>query len=548
MLRRTVGAISNGVNFEMKGQVRYNSATMLLKYLRKKTRAILIGTLILIIPAFIFLYGWSRLSNRDRIPYIIAKVGRTPITWEEYQNELQRYINLLGNSYAPENKKQIETQILNNIIERYLLIEETKKRNIKIDDNEIIQQIQAQEIFKNEEGKFDRERFRLITERFPEAINTLEKDLRLQIAIEKLMAQISGSAEISEDEAYEYFLTSNAKVKIKYIALRPDYFKKNVETNEQELKNYYEEHKSFKDGPWRKIEYVLIDEKQIEDIEIKPAPEKIEEQYSQYMAQTTDTGIVTAEIKNKIEKDLKQKEKEILLKDKAWNISDKLWSEKNWNSFAQNESLLYDTTGYFAKGEPIPEFNIRTTATINQTAFSLPFNETSEPIKSEKGYVIIRPLHEEPKYEEIEDKINTIVIDNKVKDIIKKTKEKIASELQNDTKIEDIAGEYSANLEESDYFSRYGLIKGIGYAPEVTQKAFSQNKGETDIAVTASDTIYVIQTIDKKDPSREEFREAKERITNILLYRKKQQVFSEWLDKLKKDNEDRISILWDELK
>ena len=122
---------------------------MLLRYLRKKTRAILIGTLILIIPAFIFLYGWSRLSNREKIPYVIAKVDSTPITWEEYQGELQRYITLLGKSYSSEIEKQIKSQVLDGLIEKYLLIGEAKKRKIKVTDDEIIKKIQEQEIFKD---------------------------------------------------------------------------------------------------------------------------------------------------------------------------------------------------------------------------------------------------------------------------------------------------------------------------------------------------------------------------------------------------------------
>ena len=119
------------------------------------------------------------------------------------------------------------------------------------------------------------------------------------------------------------------------------------------------------------------------------------------------------EVKDKIEKELKESKKEELLKDKAWKISDELLSENDWSSFAQNEGLSYGITGYFAKEEPIPEFNVEKTIIINQVAFSLSFKEVSEPLKIEKGYAIIRPLNEEPQYEEVVDKIREIIIEEK---------------------------------------------------------------------------------------------------------------------------------------
>ena len=82
----------------------------------------------------------------------------------------------------------------------------------------------------------------------------------------KLKDKITNSVEVSEDEAYKYFLTSDAKAKIKYIAIKPDDFKKDIEISEDELKDYYEQHReSFKDGPWRKVEYVFINEDKIDE-------------------------------------------------------------------------------------------------------------------------------------------------------------------------------------------------------------------------------------------------------------------------------------------
>ena len=517
---------------------------MLLKYLRKKTRAILIVTLILIIPAFILLYGWSRSSTRDKIPYVIAKVGSTPITWNEYQEELTRYKNLLGKSYSPE----VEKKVLDSLIEKYLLIIEAKRKNIKVDDDEIITGIK--EIFKDEGGKFDKEKFLLISNQYPEQINALEENIRTQIAIGKLKDIITNLAEVSEDEAYKYFLTSDAKAKIKYILIKSDDLRENIEVSEKELKDYYEQHKeSFKDGPWRKVEYVLISEDKIGQGEINVAPEELEQYYSEHLQEWTgengDTEpLPLSEVKDEIEAKLKEGKKEANLKNKAFETSLKLLEENDWSWFAKNEDISYGITGYFAKEEPISEFNAETI----KTAFSLPFNAVSEPLKIGKGYVIIRPLDEEPQYDEIADKIKNIIRDEKSKDSAEKKAEEIVSELQKGVGIEDIAKKYLIEVKESGYFSRHGFIEDIGYTPEVTQAAFSLEKGKWNKVITAPGEIFIIQTIDIKEPSKEEFQASKERTTTLLLYQKKQKVFMEWLKELKEKNKDKISILWDELK
>ena len=73
------------------------------------------------------------------------------------------------------------------------------------------------------------------------------------------------------------------------------------------------------------------------------------------------------------------------------------------------------------------------------------------------------------------------------------------------------------------------------------------DKEKWNIVITSSGEIFIIQTIDIKEPSSEEFQEAKERTTTLLLYQKKQQIFIEWLKELKEKNKDKISILWEEL-
>ncbi len=499
--------------FEKKVQLIYNLAAMLLKYLRKNVRTILIGTLVLIIPAFVFLYGWSKVSNRGAIPHVIAKVGKTPITWSQYQVELQKYASIFGKFYSADFEKQIKNQVWEGLIQQCLFTEEATKRKISVSDDEVIFGIR--EYFKNDKGQFDSETFSLISNRDPERINLLEENVRAQIIFKKLRDEITALVvDVSEDETYQYFLTSQAEAKIKYISIDPEDLRKNIEVSKDELIEYYEQNKaSFKDGPWRKIEYILIDAEQTGEGEINTVMDE---------------------------------EKEQILKDKAFNISLKLLDEGNWRLFAEKEKLFYGTTGYFSKEESIKEFNAN--PVINQAAFSVKLNEVSESLKIENGYVILRPFGIEPQYEDIADKIQQIVEDEKIKDLASRQTEEILSELQKGKTAEEIARNYSVEIKESKYFSRQGFIEGIGSAPEIIQAAFSSIQDKWAKVDTFTGKTFIIQTIDVKEPLHEKFQDEKENIRSSLLLKRKQEFFIDWAKNLREKNKDRIDIFWDGLK
>ncbi len=485
---------------------------MVLRYLRKKTRPILIGTLILIIPAFIFLYGWSRISERGAIPQVIAKVGKTPITYTDYQSELQEYISYLGEFYSEDAAKTIKRQILDILIQRRLLEEEAKKRKITVNDNEMIPQIR--EFFKNSAGQFDSKLFLFVNNRYPERIKLLEESVRAQIMLEKLKNEITSSVKVSDEEIRQYFLTAEAEAKIKYIAISPQDLRKDINISENELVEYYGKNKEkFKDGPWTKIEYIIMGE------------DSAKEQ----------------------ETNINNDEKEQILKDKAFQISLRLLDETDWTTFAQKEGLSYGITGYFSQDEQLEEFGGN--LAINQAVFAIKPNEVSEPIKTEKGYVVFRRLSKaEPQYEEISDKIRLIVEEEKIKDLANRKAEEILSGLQSGKSEEEISKNYALTIKESNYFSRNGLIEDIGYAPDIARIAFSTAQNNWSRVNNLGGEIFIIKTVDIRQPLEEKFQGKKDSIATLLLNQKKQKIFTNWIEELKEKNKDRIVILWEELK
>ncbi|HIE43895.1 MAG TPA: hypothetical protein EYP78_03750 [Candidatus Omnitrophica bacterium] len=530
---------------------------MVLQYLRKKTRLILVGTLIIIIPAFAIFYGW-RSSGPEEIPYIIAKVGRTPITRGEYlatlENLRERYRQLFGSSYSSEIEKQLAQQALNELIEKYLQLREAKVRRVRVGEEEVLKNFREYPLFHDENGKFDKEKVMRINKLYPQYIKELEERIRMELTIEKLKNTITHSVEVSEDEIYDYFRLSRSKVKVKYLYVAPYQITDNVEVSDTELEYYYQNNKnSFMEGPEVRLEYVLVPEGIVKEDEIEITSEEIESYYAEYQQEwiKDDTEpLPLSVVKDEVEERLKKKEKEKILRDKAFQISLKLLDVSNWNSFAHDEALSYGTTGFIREGGVIPELG--SSLDITRTAFSLPVNEISEPLKIERqGYAMIKPLEKKPAtvppYEQIVEKVKEKLIEEKKWDLAEKQAKEVYSQLKGDRTMEEVAEDYKLEVKETGYFSRAGFIEKIGYVPQITVEAFRLDVGEYSEPIVTQQGIFIIQPVERKEPPDEEFQEMKESIKSLLLYQKKQEVFSEWLEEIKEKNKEKIVILWDEL-
>ncbi len=224
----------------------------------------------------------------------------------------------------------------------------------------------------------------------------------------------------------------------------------------------------------------------------------------------------------------------------------KLLDENDWKSFAEEEGLFYAITGYFSQDEPMEEFD--GDIAVNHTVFSAKSSEASEPLRIKNGYILFRIPDLEQKYEEITGKIKSILEDKRIKDLVDKKAEEILFELKEGKTAEEVAGKYSLEVKESKYFSRNGFIEGIGSAPYIARAAFSTAQDSWNKVNSVGGEIFVIRTVDTRQPSEEKFQDKKKDIASLLLNQKKQEFFMDWVEDLEEKNHSRTTIFWEELK
>ena len=159
---------------------------------------------LLIVLTLITLASPAYVGESQSAEQKVAVVNGTVIKQAEFDSEMNRVLERLQRTGRIPNdleRSQIKKQVLENLIARELLYQESQKKGIKVDQKEIEAQLTALK------GRFPSE------VEFKKALSTMnltEADLRFQferdVAIRKLLDdQIGGKSTVSEKESRAYY-------------------------------------------------------------------------------------------------------------------------------------------------------------------------------------------------------------------------------------------------------------------------------------------------------------------------------------------------------
>lgn len=484
----------------------------MLDLIRKKQRSFIIKIVFwTIIAAFvgtIFLV-WGRGSDPSGAPSSVAvTVNGDKIAYESYQRAYSNLYNLYQNIYrerfTPEMERRmgLRQQALEMVIEQTLLVQEAKRRGVKITEAELVESIASVPAFQ-ENGAFSRDRYLEVLRYQRMTPDAFEKSQRQQLLIDKTMGLIQGDTNISPEDVEEEFRRRNEEVELDYVALTPGLLEDQVKISEEEIASWFEKnHEQFRIPEKIALRYIEFQPARYRE-DVTFTEEELERYYRRHLTEfEIPEQVEASHILIKVPEGAEEAEVE-----KKRALAEKVREEvRSGEDFAELAREYSDdkgsaeqdgSLGYFVRGVMVPAFE--------EAAFGLEPGQVSEVVRTPFGFHVIKVTGRiEAGVEPLAD-----VLDQVQEGLRREKARQLAIEKAMDAynlnrKDGSIATAAEANdldIKETGLFAQGEAIDGIGNLPELAETAFTLNQGELAKPAILDRGIYLF-TVKERQPSR----------------------------------------------
>lgn len=246
--------------------------------------------------AYILLqWGMDIVGTRRRSPSqkeVIAEVNGEEIARSDYWREIERFSRAeaerLGlTELTEEMMEDIYERVFDALVESKLIVQEVRRRKIKVTDEEILTIVRSsppQELLEADTfqtgGEFDPQKYQQFI-RDPQNFRWLvnyERQIRENFPIQKLQLLVFSAAKITDLQVKKEWIRRNEKVKVEYILIPPD-SSQLVEISEDEVLQYYNSHEQDLLEPEKALLSYVLFEKEASEEDEKIVEERIKEVY-----------------------------------------------------------------------------------------------------------------------------------------------------------------------------------------------------------------------------------------------------------------------------
>jgi len=204
----------------------------------KSVRIVLGGVLVVVALSMLLYLVPSYNSGAIAADTTVAKVGNDEITINDVRQHIQRVMK--GRQMPPEVLPNYIPRMIDEMISERALEYEARKLGFQVTDQDVatvIRQSMPPEMFPD--GKFNKDIYAMYLQQQDMSIEQFESDLRRQILIHRLLDVAVEGTVVSDLEITTTYKARNDKIKIQWVKLDPDRYKKEVEPSVDDLKAYY---------------------------------------------------------------------------------------------------------------------------------------------------------------------------------------------------------------------------------------------------------------------------------------------------------------------
>lgn len=446
------------------------------------------------------------------------KIDSHVVSFNEYKSTYENISNTYKQIFGTTVDQNILTkQVLDEIISKYLLMDEALRLKIPVTDAEVLGELQKIPAFLNN-GQFDKNRYLEVLRLNNLTPEAFENDIRVNLLLNKMKGVITSSVYVSDTEILKEYRMRNKTAEVSYIKISPEQFEKEVKVDNKSLEKFYLENKNdFLEPAKVKLKYVVFSPEQIKIDNNIP-----EQELQSYYLKNKDKFKQEEQIKAKhilikidnfqdnasVEKALKKAE-EVYKKAKSGNKFEDLAKEYSEDISKNNGGDL----GFVKRGMMVKEFE--------DALFSLKEGEISKPIKTSFGYHIIKNEKYLPKkdftFAEVKDQIKETIIKDKISSEFRQKTQTTYKEIQSFGNITGYLAKNPNTLEvkETDYISEADSQTII--PQDIKAELIKMEKSELSSLYQIDGKYYLFEITDKINPTVPPLQKIVEKVTKAYI-------------------------------
>jgi peptidyl-prolyl cis-trans isomerase D len=519
----------------------------MLKVLRENIKYLswILWVIIGLFVAFIFLdFGAGIGGLRGGKLGAAAKVGSHKITLAEFQRTYRRttdqYRQALGAQFTPEMEKRLAMQVLDQLVNRQILLGEARRLGLRTSDEELRERILADPTFKDEAGRFvGDELYRSYLLQTGQTVEGFEQQMREDVVLQKVIDALRSNLWVSDKEVERAYRDQVDKAKIRYVLLPADRFAQAAaDVPPGELKAYYNAHKAEMRLPeQREAAYLLVETaKLLPQVNADEAAQRrYYEEHKQEYAQ--DEQVRARQILTQVndaQTDEQAKAKIEAARRRIQGGEDFAKVAREVSEDPASKASGGDL-GYFGRNSQVKEFE--------DAAFAAEPGKLVGPIQSSLGYHLLEVTDKRPagqrSFEEARGEIAGRLASERVREMAESRARDLAQRLQADPPKDPAALEA---LTKGDPTLSYALtgkigqgdpVPGIGPSPMFNSAVFGLEKGQVSDPVQVPRGWAVAYLKDVYPPRVPAFAEVEPRLRLIVGRERAQKLATDQLARAK---------------
>ena len=520
----------------------------MLKTMRKNLKSlspilwIVIATFIIAIFA---VWGGAGRLGESRQANSIIQVGSHELTTQEFAQILQQRITIMKNQY-PELKADLirqlnlHQQILQQLVQQYLLLDIAREMGLKASDKEIQQKIVSYPVFQRE-GKFvGFKEYQQILDWNHIPVQKFEQSLAEEILLEKVTRLLTAGCTVSENEVWENYKNQNETAKIEYLVVTIDKIQLDSNPSENELQSYFEQNKQKYRVPERRQgKYVFL---KIDDLkkEITVSDGEIEKYYKDNINQFKEPAKIKV---SRIYLPYSEADKQQIL-----NQGEQL---KGHLSEGEDFGLLartYSKDDRASNGGDWGYYDWQSLSSTELEAINhLEAGQISGVIDLGEGVAILKVTEKMPEITrslaEVKAMIQNHLQEEKARDKVSQRMENLAKVARKARNLEEAARREGLSIQDTGWLKNGDPLPGVDSSGVISQALFELKEGEISSPIFTYESVAVVQFTQKDLEHQASLEEIRTHVLEDLIKEKKRELAQARLNSIRLSQETN----WEEV-